>query len=167
MCPARWPRCGRGARARHAEAGGAGPSVADHDLGRFVSAQQQAYPQALAELRRGRKESHWIWFVFPQLAGLGRSANSRHYGLSGLDEARAYLGHELLGPRLREATAAVLSHRGVPAQAIFGELDAMKFRSSMTLFDAAAPSPSVFSEALDAFHRGERDPATLEMLRRT
>jgi uncharacterized protein (DUF1810 family) len=140
--------------------------MADHDLGRFVAAQQKAYPQALAELRRGRKEGHWIWFVFPQLAGLGRSANSRHYGLSGLDEARAYLAHELLGPRLREATQAVLAHRGIPAEAMFGPLDAMKFRSSMTLFDVASGSASPFAEALEAYYRGERDPATLEMLAR-
>jgi uncharacterized protein (DUF1810 family) len=133
-------------------------------LDRFVEAQAPVYEQALAELRRGSKESHWMWFVFPQLAGLGRSVTARFYGIAGEEEARAYLAHPLLGPRLAECTAAVASHRCRAADAIFGSIDAMKFRSSMTLFEAVAEEPATFSEALETFYGGARDPATLELL---
>jgi uncharacterized protein (DUF1810 family) len=135
------------------------------DLERFVTAQAPVYAQALAELERGRKESHWMWFVFPQLAGLGQSAMSRHYGLASAHEARLYLAHPVLGGRLLECTGAVLRHRGAPADGVFGSVDALKFRSSMTLFDAVAgaAAPS-FGEALGAFYGGERDPATLRLL---
>src|SRR3712207_3726375 len=106
------------------------------NLERFVDAQGWAYAEALAELRRGRKDGHWIWFIFPQLAGLGRSPTALRYGIKSADEARAYLAHEVLGTRLRESTSAVLGHRDRTAESIFGPLDAMKFRSSMTLFEA-------------------------------
>ena len=113
--------------------------MADYDLERFVAAQEPIYRQVERELGRGEKESHWMWFVFPQIAGLGSSAMARRFALSGPAEARAYLGHDLLGPRLRDCTAEVLGHRGRSAEAIFGPVDAMKFRSSMTLFEAVAP----------------------------
>ena len=131
---------------------------------RFVAAQEGVYPQALAELKRGAKESHWMWFVFPQIAGLGFSTMAQLYAIGSLAEARAYLDHPRLGARLREATEAVLAHRDRTAEAIFGPIDAMKFRSSMTLFEAAAEEPAPFAAALDAFYGGERDPATLRLL---
>lgn len=111
------------------------------DLERFVEAQEPVYETVLAELRAGRKTTHWIWFVFPQAKGLGRSAMSERYGIASLDEARAYLAHPVLGPRLKECTRLVLSHEGVPLEEILGELDAMKFRSSMQLFRAAGFDP--------------------------
>ena len=138
--------------------------AAQFDLDRFVEAQDRVYPQALAELRRGAKQSHWMWFVFPQIAGLGFSAMAQLYAIGSLAEARAFLAHALLGARLREATEAVLAHRGEAAEAIFGTIDAIKFRSSMTLFEAAADGDGPFGAALDAFYAGERDPATLRLL---
>jgi uncharacterized protein (DUF1810 family) len=134
------------------------------DLERFVEAQAPAYAGALAELKRGRKESHWMWFVFPQIAGLGRSATARHYAIESFAEARAYLAHALLGPRLFECTEAVLAHRASSPEAIFGSVDATKLRSSMTLFEAAADEAGPFGEALEAFYGGERDAATLRLL---
>jgi len=133
-------------------------------LDRFVEAQADMHAQALAELERGSKESHWMWFVFPQIAGLGFSPMARHYAIGSVAEARAYLAHPLLGLRLRQATQAVLAHRGRTAESIFGKIDAMKFRSSMTLFQAAAPDDGMFGEAIDIFYGGERDPATLRLL---
>lgn len=138
--------------------------MAEDALGRFVAAQQESYAQALAELQRGRKESHWIWFVFPQLAGLGRSPTAKHFGIRDIAEARAFLAHPLLGPRLRECTAAVLSHRDESAEAMLGPIDALKLRSSMTLFEAASEDPAPFAAALERFYGGARDPATLERL---
>ncbi len=136
------------------------------DLERFVAAQEGVYPQALAELKRGEKASHWMWFVFPQIAGLGFSMMAQRYAIRSADEARAYLAHPLLGARLREVTEAVLAHRGKPAEAIFGTVDALKFRSSMTLFEAAAEDPAPFGRALELFYGGERDAATLKLLGR-
>ena len=133
-------------------------------LERFVAAQEGVYPQALAELRRGRKQSHWMWFVFPQVAGLGRSETARFYGIVSAAEARAYLAHPVLGPRLCEAAEALLAHKGRGAEAIFGVVDAMKLRSSMTLFAAVAGDPAPFASVLDAFFSGERDAATLGLL---
>lgn len=133
------------------------------DLARFVTAQDGIHRQALAELRAGRKTGHWMWFVFPQLAGLGLSPTSIFYAIRSAGEARAYLAHQLLGPRLEECTAAMLAHRGRRADEILGAVDALKFRSSMTLFDAVAPT-GPFGEALDAFYGGARDPRTLELL---
>ncbi|WP_161867132.1 DUF1810 domain-containing protein [Pseudomonas yangonensis] len=134
------------------------------DLARFVEAQQRDYQQALDELRAGAKRSHWIWYVFPQLRGLGRSEMAEHYGISGLDEARAYLAHPLLGPRLEDCARALLSHRGRPVRQIMGSPDDLKLRSSMTLFQAAAPKQPLFAEVLQAFYDGEQDAATLRRL---
>ncbi|SDP98625.1 DUF1810 domain-containing protein [Ectopseudomonas guguanensis] len=134
------------------------------DLARFVEAQQRDYQQALDELRAGAKRSHWIWYVFPQLRGLGRSEMAEHYGISGLDEARAYLAHPLLGRRLEDCARALLSHRGRSARQIMGSPDDLKLRSSMTLFHAAAPTQPLFAEVLQAFYDGEQDAATLQRL---
>jgi uncharacterized protein (DUF1810 family) len=136
------------------------------DLDRFLVAQAQDYPRAIAELRTGEKRSHWIWFVFPQLQGLGSSAASRHFGLSGIAEARAYLAHPVLGFRLRESFAAMLGHAGATARQVLGELDAAKFRSCLTLFLQAAPGDDVFAHALEHFFKGEPDPMTLALLER-
>ncbi len=130
------------------------------DLERFVDAQANVYDDALAELRRGRKGSHWMWFVFPQIAGLGFSPMSQRYAIASLDEAREYLSHPVLGPRLRECVAAVLAVEGRSAEEILGLVDARKLRSSMTLFHRAAPYESVFREVLDRYFAGEADPAT-------
>ena len=111
------------------------------DLRRFVAAQDPVYETVLRELRAGRKTTHWIWFIFPQAKGLGRSPTSEYYGIASLDEARAYLAHPVLGPRLKECADLVLSHAGVPLEDILGALDAMKFRSSMSLFQAAGGLP--------------------------
>jgi len=135
-----------------------------HDLDRFVSAQAASHAQALAELRRGRKIGHWMWFVFPQIAGLGHSAMARTYAIADLAEARAYLAHPVLGPRLIAATAAAVAAAG-DAEAIFGPVDAMKLRSSMTLFAAAADDDAApFVAALSRFFAGIRDPATIALL---
>ncbi len=133
-------------------------------LERFVAAQQLTYPRALAELRAGEKRSHWMWFVFPQLEGLGSSEMSRRYALADLAEARAYLAHPLLGPRLADCTDTMLGWAGRKTiEAILGEVDGRKFCSSMTLF-AAAGSSARYGMAIDAFCDGERDQATLELL---
>ena len=138
----------------------------DGSLQRFVAAQEEVYAQALAELRRGRKQSHWMWFIFPQLAGLGRSDTALYYAIASADEARAYLAQPLLGPRLDECTRAVLGHAGKSAEEIFGSVDAIKFGSSMTLFDAVTGGAAPFADALDAFYAGGRDGATLALLAR-
>jgi uncharacterized protein (DUF1810 family) len=130
------------------------------DLERFVAAQEGVYAGVLDELRRGRKVGHWIWFIFPQVAGLGRSAMSELYAISSLDEARAYLAHPVLGPRLRECAAVVLATTGRTALEIFGSIDAMKLRSSMTLFHRAAPDDRVFAQVLERFYEGTPDDAT-------
>ena len=134
------------------------------DLERFVTAQDGVYEGVLRELRQGRKTSHWIWFVFPQVAGLGRSDLSRFYGIESLDEARAYLAHQILGPRLRECASAVLATSGLSADQIFGSLDAMKVRSSMTLFQRAAPGEALFTEMLERFYGGVTDDSTDALL---
>ncbi|TWI66556.1 uncharacterized protein (DUF1810 family) [Pseudoduganella lurida] len=134
------------------------------DLDRFITAQQGVYGNVLRELRAGHKASHWMWFIFPQLAALGRSEASRFYGVASLGEARAYLAHPLLGSRLRECTALVNEHAGTPASVILGHVDALKFRSSMTLFAAAAADGTLFSAALDSFYDGLPDQATLDLL---
>ena len=135
-------------------------------LGRFVDAQRDAYARALAELRDGRKRTHWMWFVFPQVDGLGTSAMSRRYAISGLDEARAYLAHPLLGPRLHACAQALLDAPGRDPRAILGEPDDLKLRSCATLFERASPPGSVFAELLDRFFDGARDPRTLALLDR-
>jgi uncharacterized protein (DUF1810 family) len=133
------------------------------DLERFVSAQEGVYETALAELTAGEKRSHWMWFIFPQFAGLGHSAMARHYAIGSLAEARDYLDHPLLGSRLRACTAAVLSHPNRSAEGIFGTIDALKFRSSMTLFEAVEPAAD-FSRAIEAFYESSRDERTLALL---
>jgi uncharacterized protein (DUF1810 family) len=133
-----------------------------YELQRFVAAQDAgaSYEQAAAELRRGRKTSHWMWFVFPQIAGLGHSPVARMYAISGLAEAQAYLAHPVLGPRLAECAAIVGGLSGRTAEQIFGGIDALKLRSSMTLFLRAAPDQPVFRQVLDQYFGGKPDPAT-------
>lgn len=135
-----------------------------HGLARFVEAQRGSYDTALAELRAGHKASHWMWFVFPQVAGLGHSPTARHFAIRSAAEARAYLAHPLLGERLREATAALMDHRGTPAARIMGEVDALKLRSSMTLFAAVADDPAPFRAVLNGFYDGADDARTLALL---
>ena len=135
-----------------------------HDLERFVLEQDRDYAQVVDELRRGRKTSHWIWFIFPQLAGLGRSSMSQRFAIASLDEAQAYLAHPVLGPRLRECARLVLAVQGRTADEIFGSLDAMKVRSSMTLFHRAAPAEPEFRQVLDRYYGGVEDEATVERL---
>ena len=134
------------------------------DLERFVAAQEGVYEGALRELRAGRKTGHWIWFIFPQLAGLGRSEVSRFYGIESVDEAQAYLEHPVLGARLRECAGAVLATSGRTAEEIFGSLDAMKVRSSMTLFHRIAPDEPLFRGMLDRLYAGLTDDATDALL---
>ena len=137
-----------------------------YDLRRFMAAQDDdgAYPQAIAELRRGRKASHWMWFVFPQIAGLGQSAMSRRYAISSLAEARAYLAHPVLGPRLREAASVLAGLSGATAEQVFGGIDALKLRSSITLFLRAAPADHAFRQVLEQYFGGSEDPATVQQL---
>ena len=134
------------------------------DLSRFVEAQAHSWTAALSELRAGRKTSHWMWYIFPQIAGLGQSPTARHYALRDVAEAKAYLADPLLGPRLIDASKAVLDWAGRrSAEAMLGGIDAVKLRSSMTLFEAAGGAP-VFGQVIEAFYGGERDPATLRLL---
>ena len=137
-----------------------------YHLERFVTAQDSGgtYQRALAELRAGRKSSHWMWFIFPQVAGLGFSAMAQRYAISGVAEARAYLGHPVLGPRLRACTGAIAATSGSTADRILGPVDAMKLRSCMTLFADAAPEEKVFGEVLARYFDGEPDEATLARL---
>jgi uncharacterized protein (DUF1810 family) len=134
------------------------------DLNRFVEAQDGLYADALAELRSGRKQSHWMWFIFPQIAGLGSSAMARRYAIRSLAEAQAYLAHSLLGERLRTCTRAANAWEGRSARALFGAPDDVKFRSSMTLFAKADPDDPDFARALSIFFEGRPDPLTLERL---
>ena len=134
------------------------------DLARFVRAQECTFESALAEIRSGRKHSHWMWYVFPQLAGLGCSEMSRRYAIQGAAEAQAYLAHPVLGPRLIECVQATLAIKGRSAHAIFGSPDDLKLRSCATLFAAVAPPGSVFEQVLDRYFDGERDPRTVELL---
>lgn len=132
-----------------------------YNLMRFVVAQLTSFNDAVSELREGRKKSHWMWFIFPQLEGLGSSAAARAFAISGLDEARAYLAHPVLGARLRECCALVNRVEGRSAHEIFGDPDDMKFRSCLTLFAAAAPEEKLFAQALEKYFGGERDARTV------
>ena len=132
----------------------------DLDLDRFLLSQAPIYDEVLQELRGGRKTGHWIWFIFPQLAGLGRSDMSNHFAIASLEEARAYLAHPLLGPRLLECAGIILATEGRTAREIFGSIDSMKLRSSMTLFHRAAPHEPVFAQVLDRYYGGLADEAT-------
>ncbi|MET0557898.1 MAG: DUF1810 domain-containing protein [Solirubrobacterales bacterium] len=135
------------------------------DLQRFLDAQAGGvYERALAELLAGRKTSHWIWFVFPQVAGLGQSQMSRRYAIASLDEARAYLAHPVLGARLRDCARALLRHRDRPAEEILGGIDAVKLRSSMTLFALADPGEELFGRVLDCFFEAEPDSKTERLI---
>jgi uncharacterized protein (DUF1810 family) len=136
------------------------------DLQRFVQAQDSrgTYDAALSELRAGRKRSHWMWFVFPQIDGLGSSPMARQYAISGRDEARAYAAHPVLGPRLRECAQALLDVESSDPEAVLGGVDALKLRSSMTLFAESAPDEPVFAQVLERYFNGVRDPATSDRL---
>ena len=136
-----------------------------YNLQRFVDAQNPVYDRVCSELREGRKRSHWMWFVFPQIEGLGSSPLARQFAISSLAEAGAYLAHPILGPRLAECTRLVNRIEGRSVEQIFGYPDDLKFRSSMTLFARAAPDDQVFVAALQKYFRGEPDPATLLRLR--
>jgi uncharacterized protein (DUF1810 family) len=131
-----------------------------HDLDRFVSAQRDAYASAVAQLRVGVKTGHWMWFVFPQIAGLGQSAMSQRYAIASLDEARAYLAHPVLGPRIAECARILTELPGDDAEAILGGIDALKLRSSMTLFARASEDDSVYYAVLDQYFGGKPDPHT-------
>jgi uncharacterized protein (DUF1810 family) len=135
-----------------------------YDLDRFVRAQETDYERALSEITAGRKQTHWMWYIFPQLEGLGRSRVSAHYAISGTAEAGAYLAHPVLGPRLVECAEAVLLHKGTAASGIFGYPDDLKLRSSATLFAAVSPPGSVFHQIIDAFFQGQADETTLRRL---
>ncbi len=143
------------------------PSAAvRYQLKRFVDAQEQVFDNVLVELRRGRKHGHWIWFIFPQLKGLGLSPTSEFYGIRSLDEAKAYLRHPVLRARLIQCTELVILIKSSNAEEIFGEIDAMKFRSCMTLFAAADPGQRIFQQALEQYFGGEGDPLTLNLVRK-
>jgi uncharacterized protein (DUF1810 family) len=141
------------------------PNPSDpYNLGRFIVAQQADFARALDELRQGRKRTHWMWYIFPQLAGLGWSATSRLYAIQSRDEARAYLAHPVLGPRLLECTQAMLRHEGRTARDILGWPDVLKLRSCATLFAAVAPAGSLFEQILARYYDGQPDQATLQLL---
>ena len=133
------------------------------NLERFLDGQRFGYEYALNEMKSGRKEGHWIWYVFPQMKGLGYSPNSQFYGISGKEEAKAYLEHPVLGARLREITGSLLTIEGKTAEEILSPIDAMKVRSSMTLFDAVCPG-DIFSAVLDKFYESKRDSKTMNLL---
>ena len=135
-----------------------------YDLQRFVDAQDPVYERVCGELRNGRKQSHWMWYIFPQIAGLGHSAMAQRYAISSLQEAEAYLGHPVLGPRLRECTRLMAEVEGRSALEILGPPDDMKFRSCLTLFNRAAPNDPVFRDALRKYFNGLEDARTLERL---
>ena len=136
-----------------------------YHLQRFIDAQAAVMPRVEAELSAGRKSSHWMWFVFPQMRGLGRSEMAERYGIASLDEARAYLAHPVLGRRLRDCCSLVLAVQGSSAHAIFGSPDDSKFRSSLTLFGRAAPEESVFGDCLRKYYKSVEDPATPALLK--
>ncbi len=136
-----------------------------HGLSRFVRAQEGDYGRALAEVRSGQKRTHWMWYIFPQLDGLGFSATAKRYAIKSLDEARAYLAHPILGPRLQECAEAVVRIENRSATAIFGSPDDLKLRSCATLFASVSPPGSVFERLLGKYYRGEPDARTLELLR--
>ena len=135
-----------------------------YQLNRFIEAQERDYPQAVSEIRRGQKRTHWMWYIFPQFDGLGFSATSRHYSIKSVAEATAYLNHPVLGPRLLECVAAALSVDNRSAYEVFGSPDDMKLRSCATLFAYVSPAGSVFERLLEKYFQGERDSKTLTLL---
>jgi uncharacterized protein (DUF1810 family) len=166
---ASWQSLLLGRRATGAACQDGSVSTADpFDLDRFVAAQDAggSYQHAVAELRNGRKSSHWMWYVFPQLAGLGQSPTSKFYAIGSVDEATAYLAHPVLGPRLRECAEILVGLSGRTAEQIFGGIDAMKLRSAMTLFRHADPDVALFGHVLDQYFGGAGDPATERLLSR-
>jgi uncharacterized protein (DUF1810 family) len=138
-----------------------------YNLSRFVEAQNPVFDRVMDELRAGRKTSHWMWFIFPQLQGLGRSEMAARFAISGMAEARAYLEHDVLGARLEECVETVLQHHGKSAGQIFGSPDDLKFRSCLTLFRSVQPGSSLYQQALDRFYSGEPDRKTLLLLEQT
>lgn len=135
-----------------------------HDLARFLAAQEPQVDAVLDELRRGRKLTHWMWYFFPQLQGLGRSSTAQFYGITSLSEAQAYLQHGVLGPRLRECVKLMMGHADKSAELVLGLVDALKFRSCLTLFDRVSDGDPLFRDALRQFFNGEPDPLTLQAL---
>jgi uncharacterized protein (DUF1810 family) len=135
-----------------------------YDLNRFISAQKGVFDRALAELRDGLKRSHWMWYIFPQIEGLGHSPTTRHYSIKSMEEARQYLAHPVLGKRLKECCEAVLAHQGLSAEDIFGHPDDWKLQSSMTLFELVSGPQSVFGRVLDKYYQGKRDSRTLQIV---
>lgn len=142
-------------------------TTSNHDpfnLARFVNAQNPVYATVLAELRKGQKRTHWMWYIFPQIAGLGHSPTAKHYAIQSAAEARHYLAHPILGPRLVECATTLLAHKGQSAWAIFGSPDDMKLKSCMTLFAAVTTTETIFAQVLDRYFSGERDQQTLTFL---
>ena len=135
------------------------------DLNRFVQAQEEVYPRALAEIKRGGKRSHWMWFIFPQIDGLGYSSTAKFFAIKSVHEAKAYLTHAVLGPRLIECSTVLLQLKGLSASDIFGFPDDLKLRSSMTLFASVSEADSVFSRVLQQYYQGQPDEKTLELLK--
>lgn len=140
-------------------------NITMYDLGRFVTAQEEVYPTVLTELRSGQKKTHWMWFIFPQIDGLAMSKTSRHYAIKSIDEAKRYLDHPILGPRLIECSNAVLAIEEESAEIIFGYPDDLKLGSSMTLFDSIIGTPSVFRLVLDKYFKGKPDERTISILK--
>lgn len=136
-----------------------------HSLDRFLNAQEHTYETALKEIQNGRKRTHWMWYIFPQLRGLGESRMSYTYGINGIEEARVYLDHPILSERLTEISEAMLKHKGKPAYRILGDVDDMKLHSCMTLFALISEEGSVFHQALDCFYDGEPDEGTIKLLK--
>jgi len=143
-----------------------GKTETKYDLKRFIDAQAHSYQTALSEVRAGEKQSHWMWFIFPQLKGLGFSDTAQYYGIDGIGEAKAYLENEVLGARLIEITGAALALKSSDASEVFGYPDDLKFRSSMTLFSLVEPKNEIFQMALDKFFGGKLDAKTLELLKK-
>lgn len=135
----------------------------DYNISRFKDAQERIYPIALRELKEGRKRSHWMWYIFPQLKGLGHSYNSKFYGISETEEASEYLGDPILGQRLREASKAILDLATCDAVVVFGGIDSLKLKSSMTLFDSVSPN-DIFARVLDKYFNGQRDNRTINLI---
>lgn len=134
-------------------------------LEKFLNAQRHSYDQALSEIQKGRKQGHWMWYIFPQMKGLGKSYNANYYGIKNLEEAKAYLNHPTLGPRLTEITSALLALEEKDAETIFGTIDTIKLRSSLSLFDSAnSSSNNIFKAALIKFFKGEKDQKTIEII---
>lgn len=138
-----------------------------NSLDRFLDAQERMYEIALKEIRNGEKESHWMWYIFPQLRGLGRSQVAYTYGINGLEEAKAYLAHPVLSARLIEISEALLDHNDEDIEDIFGDIDAMKLRSSMTLFACIGKNDSIFHKVLNCFYKGKKDDQTLKLIKQS